>query len=228
MLSVIVPVYNEERTVGVILDRLAGVQMTVPVEVIAVDDGSTDGTAGLLRSAASRGRIRLLCHETNRGKGAAVRTGLSAARGSVIIIQDADLEYDPRDIPALLAPLFSDSADIVVGNRYHTSGGPTGNVWRFLGNRAGSILVSLLIGRHVHDVLAGYKAFTIDAVRRLDLTSNRFGIEPEIVIKAARQGLRLYEIPVRYEGRNHAEGKKLRMRDGIAFLVHVVRFSLLR
>jgi glycosyltransferase involved in cell wall biosynthesis len=226
LLSVIVPVYNEAGTIREIIARIRAAPLALPREIIAVDDASSDGTAAILAAlgADGGGELRVLRHPVNRGKGAALRTGLAAARGDIIIVQDADLEYDPRDYPRLLEPILEGQADVVFGNRFH--GGPHRVLyfWHYLANKSLTFITNALTGLNLADMEVGYKVFTAGVVRRLRLRAERFGIEPELTIKVARLGVRIYEVPIRYHGRTYAEGKKISWRDGAAALYHIARF----
>ena len=226
MLSVIIPAYNEAATIEAALQRVRKAPVGVSMEIVVVDDGSRDGTPDVVRrfaEAASSG-VRLVVHPVNRGKGAAVRTGFAHARGDIVLVQDADLEYDPRDYPLLLEPILEDLADVVFGNRFH--GGPHRVLyfWHYVGNRALTLLTNVVTGLNLSDMEVGYKVFRADVLRRITLVTDRFGFEPEITIKVARLGCRIYEVPIRYHGRTYEAGKKITWKDGIAALVHIVRF----
>lgn len=227
-LSIIMPVYNEARTIAVIIERVQKTPLDLPRELIVVDDGSTDGTRQVLEKLVAEGAeaLRMVSHETNRGKGAAIRTGVAHARGEVILTQDADLEYDPRDYPLLLEAILEDQADVVFGNRFH--GGPHRVLyfWHYVGNRVLTLLTNVLTGLNLSDMEVGYKVFRADVLRRITLKSNRFGFEPEITVKVAKLGCRVYEVPIRYYGRTYAEGKKITWRDGLAALFHLLRYRL--
>ena len=224
-LSVVMPVYNEARTIAAAIERVLKAPVDLAKEIIVVDDASTDGTRQLLENMPS-GEIRLVFHDVNRGKGAAIRTGVAHATGDIILIQDADLEYDPRDYPLLLEPLLEDHADVVFGNRFH--GGPHRVLyfWHYAANRLLTLLTNLLTGLNVTDMEVGYKVFRRDVLRRLTLTSDRFGFEPEVTVKVAKLGCRVYEVPIRYYGRTYQEGKKITWRDGVAALFHLLRYRL--
>ena len=230
-LSVLVPVYNEVATVRALLARVRAVP--IPKEIIVVDDCSTDGTREAVEALRAEvgdtpeNRLLLLVHEQNRGKGAAVRTGVAHVRGDIVVIQDADLEYDPRDYPLLLEPILEDQADVVFGNRFH--GGPHRVLyfWHYTANRFLTLLTNLLTGLNLSDMEVGYKVFRADVLRRITLTSNRFGFEPEITVKVARLDCRVYEVPIRYYGRTYAEGKKITWRDGLAALGHIIRYRFM-
>ncbi len=228
LLSVVIPVYNEAATIAALIERVRGAPLGLPIEIVVVDDASSDGTHEILaRLAAPEGAdLRLIRHALNRGKGAAVRTGLAAARGDIVLIQDADLEYDPRDYPLLLEPILEGRADVVFGNRFH--GGPHRVLyfWHYVGNRALTLLTNIVTGLNLSDMEVGYKVFRAEVLRGLELRSDRFGFEPEITIKVARLGCRVYEVPIRYYGRTYAEGKKITWRDGLAAVGHILRFHL--
>src|SRR5262245_5972125 len=226
-LSVVMPVYNEARTIAAVIERVLKAPVDMPKQVIVVDDASTDGTRRLPENRTS-GEIQVVLHDVNRGKGAAVRTGLAHATGDIVLIQDADLEYDPRDYPLLLEPILEDQADVVFGNRFH--GGPHRVLyfWHYAANRALTLLTNLLTGLNVTDMEVGYKVFRRDVLRRLTLESDRFGFEPEITVKVARLRCRVYEVPIRYYGRTYEEGKKITWRDGVAALFHILRYRFFR
>ncbi|RMG16335.1 MAG: glycosyltransferase family 2 protein [Planctomycetota bacterium] len=229
-LSVLVPVYDEEGTIYELLRRVHAVSLPLRKQIVVVDDGSSDGTVSEVeRFAADHpdARIDLVRHERNRGKGAAVRTALARAGGDVVIVQDGDLEYDPRDFPQLLEPILDGRADAVFGSRF--LGGPHRVLyfWHSVANRALTLLSNMLTNFNLTDMEVCYKAMRRDVALSLDLRSDRFGIEPEITAKLARGGWRLYEVPVSYAGRSYEEGKKITWRDGAAALFHIVRYRFL-
>jgi glycosyltransferase involved in cell wall biosynthesis len=225
-LSVVIPVYNEEATVEQLIDRVRRAPLEQSMELVVVDDASTDGTRKVLErvAAESAGDLRLILRPQNGGKGAAVRAGIEAARGEILLIQDADLEYDPRDYPLLLEPILEGQADVVFGNRFH--GGPHRVLyfWHYVANRLLTLLTNLVTGINLSDMEVGYKVFRTDLAKGLGLTADRFGIEPEIVIKVARLRCRIYEVPIRYYGRTYEEGKKITWRDGVAALWFILRY----
>jgi glycosyltransferase involved in cell wall biosynthesis len=225
-LSVLVPVYNEQNTIELILDQVRAVP--VPKEVICVDDRSTDGTPAILDRLAGEGLIdRVIHHPVNRGKGAAIRTALAASTGNVVIVQDADLEYDPADWPALLDPIIEGQADAVFGSRF--MGGPHRVLyfWHSVGNAGLTMLSNMFTNLNLTDMETCYKAVRGDLARSLRLTSDRFGFEPEITARLARSNARIYEVPISYSGRTYAEGKKIGWKDGAAAVWHIVKFNVL-
>jgi len=230
LVSVLIPAYDEAATLGRVLGRV--LELPLRMELLVVDDGSTDGTAAIVeRAAAADGRIRLLRHGRNRGKGAAVRTAIAASAGDVVVIQDADLEYDPRDLPKLLGPLFEGVADVVYGSRLRGGGEPQRAhlFWHYAGNRALSLLTDVLYNTTISDMEVGYKAFRGELVRSLHLVSDDFRFEPEITAKLLRRGdTRLYEIPISYYGRTYEEGKKITWRDGVLAVGTLLRFRVTR
>lgn len=223
-LSVVIPVYNEKTTILEILDR---VQAQPEVnEVVLVDDFSTDGTRDVLRTLEGRENVRVLYHPVNRGKGAALRTGFAAATCDMVLIQDADLEYDPADYPSLLAPLLMGRADAVFGSRFLGGTHRVLYFWHYLANRFLTLLSNVFTGLNLTDMEVCYKVFRRDVLQRMDLVCDRFGIEPELTAKVARQRVRVYEVPVSYYGRTYDEGKKIGWRDGVAAVYWIVRFGL--
>jgi glycosyltransferase involved in cell wall biosynthesis len=224
-LSIVVPVYNEAGTIHEVLRRLQALPHAK--EIIVVDDGSLDGTRDVLRGLAG-GEVRVFFHACNRGKGAAVRTGIARAQGDVVVIQDADLEYNPRDIPPLLAPIERGEADVVFGSRF--IGGPHRvlNFWHYVGNKVLTLLSNMVTNLNLTDMETGYKVFRTEVLRRIEIESDRFGFEPEITAKVAQLRCRIYEHPISYSGRDYDEGKKITWRDGVAALWHIARFSIRR
>jgi glycosyltransferase involved in cell wall biosynthesis len=231
LISVLVAAYNEEETIESVVRRVA--ELPFRSEIIAVDDGSVDGTRALLEDLERRGDVtglRVLAHERNRGKGAAVRTAIDASRGDIVVIQDADLEYDPRDLPRLLEPILEGHADVVFGTRLRGGQPQRAHLfWHYAGNRFLSLLTNVLFNTTISDMEVGYKAFRGDLVRSLDLVSDDFAIEPELAAKILRQhNVRLYEVPISYFGRTYDEGKKITWRDGIGAVRALIRFRLER
>lgn len=224
-LSVLIPVYNEAETVEALVDLVN--ESPFPKEIICVDDGSTDDSPGVLRRLRADGRIqRLIRHESNRGKGAAVRSALAASVGNIVLVQDADLEYDPADWPRVLAPLTDGRADAVYGSRFLGVEHRVVDFWHGLGNRALTAFSNMWSNVHLTDMMTCYKCMRGELARTLPLESARFGIDPEITAWLAHGGARMFEVPVSYSRRTYAQGKKIRWLDGIAVLWHIVRFNI--
>ena len=225
VLSVIVPAYNEAGTIEAVTRRLRALPLTL--EIIAVDDGSTDGTGGTLDQLAQGGAVdRVVHHPVNRGKGAALRSGIAVATGDIIVVQDADLEYDPADLPALLKPIQSGRADAVYGSRFQ--GGPHRVLffWHMVGNSFLTFLSNMFTNLNLTDMETCYKLVRADLLKRLPLSSNRFGFEVEITARLAQARARIWELPISYDGRTYAEGKKITWRDGLVAVFHILRFNL--
>jgi glycosyltransferase involved in cell wall biosynthesis len=226
VLSVIVPAFNEATTVEAIVRAVRAVPLAV--EVIAVNDASTDGTREVLDQLHAAGTVdRVIHHPVNRGKGAAFRSGVAVATGQVIVAQDADLEYDPRDIPTLLGPIRAGQADAVYGSRFQ--GGPRRVLffWHSVGNRFLTLVSNMFTNLNLSDMETCYKLVRADLLKRLPLTSDRFGLEVELTARLSQAGARIWELPISYSGRTYAEGKKITWRDGLAALFHIIRFNLL-
>jgi glycosyltransferase involved in cell wall biosynthesis len=229
LLSIVVPVYNEERTVAALLREVLGAALPQGIEreVVVVDDASTDATAEALAAFAAEPRVRTFRQEANRGKGAALRRGFAEARGEFVVIQDADLEYNPHEYPRLLSPVLEGRADVVYGSRF--SGGDAHRVlffWHYVGNRLLTLLSNAFTNLNLTDMETCYKLFRSDVLRRLTLREDRFGIEPEITAKVARLGVRIYEVGISYSGRTYEDGKKIDWRDGFAALWCIVKYGL--
>jgi glycosyltransferase involved in cell wall biosynthesis len=227
LLSVLIPVYNEQATIELIVDQVR--RVPVRMEIICVDDCSTDGTGRVLDALLADGRVdRVIRHPHNRGKGAAIRTALAASTGDVVIVQDADLEYDPADWPALLEPITEGLADAVFGSRF--LGGPHRVLyyWHYVGNKLLTTLSNMLTNVNLTDMETCYKAVRGDLARSLRLTSDRFGFEPELTARLAQRRARIYEVPISYSGRTYAEGKKIGWKDGVAALRHILYYNLVK
>ncbi len=229
LVSIVVPAYNEQATIAQVLRRVAATPFRR--EIIVVDDGSADDTVPLVRSLhAEIDDLRLLAQDRNRGKGAAVRAGIAASTGDIVVIQDADLEYDPADLPRLIKPLRDGVADVVYGTRLRGGEPQRAHLfWHYAGNRALSLLTNVLYNTTISDMEVGYKAFKGDLIRSLPLVSEGFGFEPEVTAKILRRGdIRLYEIPISYYGRTYEEGKKITWRDGFKAVATLFRFRISR
>lgn len=225
-LSVIIPCFNERATVEEIVRQILATELVH--EIVIVDDGSTDGTHDVLARLSSLDRVRVVSHERNLGKGAAVRTGLEHATGEVMLVQDADLEYDPRDYPAMLRPIEEGRAKAVYGSRF--LGGPRRTMffWHMVGNRFLTLVTNLLYNTILSDMETCYKMFTADVAANLNLKSPRWGFDPEITAKILRQRIRIYEVPISYAGREFEEGKKIGWRDGFTVLWTLVKYRFVK
>jgi glycosyltransferase involved in cell wall biosynthesis len=226
-LSVLIPVYNEARTIDEVLRLVSAVP--IDKEIVVVDDGSTDGTRDRLEQWNGRDGVRVIRHTENLGKGRAVRTAMEQARGEILLIQDADLEYDPADYPTILRPIESGRADVVYGSRFRGSvENRVQNFWHTAGNRVLTLVSNVFTDLNLTDMATCYKAFHRRVVPSLDLVSKRFGFDAEFTVKVAKAGFRLFEVPVSYFARSRAEGKKIRLKDGFSALGALVRHTLER
>ena len=227
-LSVVMPVYNEVKTVERVVERVLAVPLDI--ELVVVDDGSSDGSRELLQALAEAGKIhRLLLHERNRGKGAALSTGFDAANGDIVIVQDADLEYDPGQFPWLIEPILEDQADVVYGSRF--MGGRPHRVlyfWHYVGNRFLTLLSNMVTNLNLTDMETCYKCFRREVLEGITLEERAFGVEPELTAKIALGRWRVYEVGISYAGRTYAEGKKITARDGWWAIVCILRYGLWR
>lgn len=222
-ISVIIPVYNEVKTLPVILEK---VQKTKPEEIIIVDDCSNDGTENFLKSYKSK-NVKILRHEKNMGKGAAIQSALKVASGDIIIIQDADLEYDPTDYSKLIKPIEDSQADVVYGSRF--VGSSPHRVlffWHYLGNKTLTLLTNLFANLNLTDMETGYKAFRKEALQSINLVEKDFRFEPEVTIKLASKGFRFYEVGIAYYGRGYEEGKKIRWTDGLKAIWAILQYGI--
>jgi glycosyltransferase involved in cell wall biosynthesis len=225
LLSVLIPVYNERNTIRLILDQVHAVP--VKKQIVCVNDSSTDGTAEILEELKAEGRIDILIHQpVNRGKGYAIRTAIKASTGNVVIVQDADLEYDPFDWPHLLDPILEGKADAVFGSRFLSGPHRVLYYWHSVGNSLLTMVSNMFTNLNLTDMETCYKAIRGEIARSLTLTSDRFGFEPEVTARLAAQRVRIYEVPISYSGRTYAEGKKINWKDGVAAFWHIIRFNL--
>lgn len=227
-LSIVIPCFNEVHSIEQIIERVLASPCDNK-EIIVVDDCSTDGTAEILRSKIAPKVQSVLFHPSNQGKGAAVRTGIGSATGDIVIIQDADLEYDPEEYPKLITPILAGKADVVYGSRF--SGGEVHRVayfWHRVGNGFLTLLSNMFSDLNLTDMETGYKAFRQEIIKNITIEENRFGFEPEITAKIAKTGCRIYEVGISYYGRTYEEGKKIGWRDGVSALRCVFKYNLLR
>ena len=226
--SIVIPCYNEKNTIEEIVQAVR----SAPIEnkeIIIVDDCSGDGTRAVLKEKISQMVDRIIYHPVNRGKGAALRSGFAAATGEIVLVQDADLEYNPEDYPVLLEPLLSGKADAVFGSRF--MGGRPHRVlffWHMAGNRFLTLLSNIFTNLNLTDMETGYKAFKASLIKSIELEEDRFGVEPEIIAKLAQRGCRVYEVGISYSGRTYREGKKINWKDGIRAIYAIVKYNLQR
>ena len=221
-LSIIVPVYNEKSTIREIIRRVRAAPVEMNKEIVAVDDCSTDGTRDLLLAEAEVGDVRLISHPVNLGKGAAVRSGLAEATGDIILIQDADLEYDPEDYPALLRPILRQRAKVVYGSRF-LGEHKAMLFWHSVGNNLLTLAANVLYDSSLTDMETCYKVFTREVAQQIKLRSPRWGFDPEITARILKLGYRIYEVPISYTGREYTEGKKISWRDGLVVLWTLIK-----
>jgi glycosyltransferase involved in cell wall biosynthesis len=221
-LTVLIPVYNEVKTIHEIINRVQAVQLAD--EIIVIDDGSTDGTRQALQELNDQGNIRVILHPKNQGKGAAVRTGIQNATGDVMLIQDADLEYDPRDYPILLNPLNEKIADVVYGSRF--LGGPRRPIlfWNMVANKILTLVTNVLYNNILTDMETGYKVFRSEVVKNMPIRSRRFDFEPEFTAKVLKRKARIFEVPITFNPRDYEEGKKIKMKDAFVALWTLIKY----
>jgi glycosyltransferase involved in cell wall biosynthesis len=226
-LSVIIPVYNEKATIEAVILRVREIDVGMEKEIVIVDDASQDGTQDVLKNL-DYPDIKVYFHEKNQGKGAALHTGFSNAQGDIILIQDADLEYDPAEYPSLLKPILDGRADVVYGSRF--LGGPHRVLffWHYVGNKLLTTLSNMLSNLNLSDMETCYKVIKKDVLDRITLKSKRFGFEPEITIKLAKLNAKIYEVPISYSGRDYSEGKKIGWKDGFAAIYHIFRYKFFK
>ena len=228
MLSIVIPCFNEKH----LLPHLIPLVKSSPVtekEIILVDDGSTDGTTELIKAHFEKEVDRVIYHPVNMGKGAAIRSGLERATGDMVIIQDADLEYDPREYPKLIAPIVQGKADVVYGSRFSGEGPHRVHLfWHYVGNRLLTLLSNMFSNLNLTDMETCYKVFRSEIVRSLRIEENGFGIEPEVTIKVGKKRCRVYEVGISYYGRSYSEGKKITWKDGIKAILVILKYGLFR
>jgi glycosyltransferase involved in cell wall biosynthesis len=223
--SIVIPVYNERSTIREILMRVQAVKLRISKEIIVVDDFSRDGTRDILKKLRMP-NLKVFYHEMNRGKGAALSTGFSRATGDIVLVQDADLEYDPKEYPSLLAPILDGRADVVYGSRFQGGSHRVMFFWHYVGNKLLTTLSNMVSNLNLTDMETCYKVFKKDVLNKISLKSRRFGFEPEITIKLSKLHCRIYEVPISYAGRDYSEGKKIGWKDGVAAVYHILRFGL--
>lgn len=225
-LSIVIPCYNESKTIRTIVDKVNGVPLD-DIEIIVVDDASKDGTRELLKKEIEPLVSKIIYHEINMGKGATLRSGFNEATGDVIVVQDADLEYDPYELPLLLEPIISDKADVVFGSRF--MGGHPHRVtyfWHMVGNRFLTLLSNMFTNINLTDMETCYKMFRAEVIKSINIEENRFGFEPEITAKIARRNYRIYEVGISYYGRTYGEGKKIGWKDGIMAIYTILKYNI--
>lgn len=229
-LSIVIPCYNEIKTIEEIVQKVLAVDLgTLSRELVIVDDGSVDGTRDYLDTLREDGTFQIVFHEKNQGKGAALRTGFAQATGNIIIVQDADLEYDPNEYPKLLSPILDGKADVVYGSRF--VGGESHRVlyfWHSLGNKMLTLLSNMFTNLNLTDMEVCYKVFKQEVLEKVKLKEDRFGFEPEFTAKAAREGFVFYEVGISYYGRTYAEGKKINWKDGFRAIYVITKYGLFR
>ena len=224
-LSVVVPVFNEKNTISEIISRISSAPSNeLEKEIIVVDDFSTDGTREILKNLNQNSKVKIAFHEKNQGKGASLRTGFNMVTGDIIIVQDADLEYDPKEYPIMLGPILEHKADVVFGSRFHAGPRRALLFWHYFGNLLLTFLSNLLNNLNLSDMETCYKMFTRQVLENIQIHSDRFGFEPEFTAKVAKKNWRIYEVPISYNGRSYAEGKKISWKDGILAIFAIIWF----
>jgi glycosyltransferase involved in cell wall biosynthesis len=221
-LSVVIPVYNEVGNVKVIIQRVQAQKLAN--EIIVVDDGSTDGTRDILKELDGRDNLRVILHERNQGKGAAVVTGMKAARGEVLLIQDADLEYDPRDYPKLLQPIEEEIADVVYGSRFLGGARRVAMFWHMIANKLLTIMTNILYDTILTDMETGYKVFRREVIEGINIRSRRFDFEPEFTAKVLKRHYRIFEVPITFNPRDYSQGKKIKLKDAFAAVWTLLKY----
>lgn len=232
LLSIIIPVYNEKKTLKTLVEKVQSLDLSslnLDKELVVVDDCSQDGTLDVAQGLADEGKIRLIRHQKNQGKGAALQTGFQNARGDILLIQDADLEYNPEEYPKLLKPILDGKADVVYGSRF--MGGEPHRVlyfWHYLGNKFLTLLSNITTNLNLTDMETCYKVFRSEVLKAISLKEKRFGFEPEITAKVARLGCRIYEVGISYTGRTYKEGKKINWKDGLRALWCIFKYAVVK
>ncbi len=224
-LSIVIAVYNEKQTILEILRRVREVRL--PKEIIVVDDFSTDGTRDILKNLTPSTDLKIIYQPCNRGKGAALRTGFDAVEGDIVIVQDADLEYDPAEYETLIRPILEGKADVVYGSRFLSGPHRVLYFWHYVGNKLLTTLSNMLTDLNLSDMETCYKVFRSDVLKRIKLREDRFGFEPEFTAKIARSRCRIYEVPISYSGRDYSEGKKIGWKDGVAAIFFILKYRFL-
>ena len=221
-ISIVIPVFNEEKTIVDVIKEIQNIQ--IDKEIIIVDDGSTDGTRDILKNLKMDG-VKIFYHDKNLGKGAALKTGFLHAEGDIVIIQDADLEYDPVEYQKLIQPICEDKADVVYGSRF--MGGPRRVLyfWHSVANSILTIFSNMMTNLNLTDMETGYKVFRREVIQRITITANRFGVEPELTQKISRLNVRVYEVPISYHGRTYSEGKKIGWKDAVSAIFHIIKYK---
>jgi glycosyltransferase involved in cell wall biosynthesis len=225
LISIVVPAYNERDTIETVIGRLQNSLAGMRYEIVIVDDCSTDGTADLIRKL-SGDTIRVFCHSHNQGKGAALRTAIEQVAGEIVVIQDADLEYDPKDIPALVQPILEGNADVVYGSRFRGQSQRVHMFWHRLANGLLTAFSNMMNNINLSDMETGYKAFRKSVLDKIQIRERRFGVEPEITAKVAKLKSRIYEVPISYHGRDYSQGKKIGFRDAIRAAYCIVWYRI--
>lgn len=228
-ISIVIPIFNEKETLHEIIGRVRAVEAMDVKEIILVDDCSTDGTRALLESEFEEPIFKKLYHEVNQGKGAALRTGFAAATGDIVAVQDADLEYDPAELPGLIRPIINDQADVVFGSRF-VGGGAHRVVffWHMLGNKFLTLLSNMMTNLNLTDMECCYKLFRREVMDQITIEEDRFGVEPELTAKVSKLNVRIYEVGISYYGRTYDEGKKIGWKDGVRAIYAIMKYGLFR
>ena len=228
-ISIVIPIFNEKKTLSTIVDRVRFVPGMDVKEIILVDDCSTDGTRDLLESGFEEPIFKKYYHEVNKGKGAALRTGFAAATGDIVAIQDADLEYDPAELPGLIKPILDGQADVVFGSRFIGNGAHrVVFFWHMLGNKFLTLLSNMMTNLNLTDMECCYKLFRREVSDQITIEENRFGVEPELTAKVSKLNVRIYEVGISYYGRTYSEGKKIGWRDGVRAIYAILKYGLFR